>query len=67
MIAESRPCATSQYRPEPFRQETIMNQLEMLARDRIEQRIHRRDRSGVRRSARLISQEIRRSRRHADK
>ncbi|HET8595854.1 MAG TPA: hypothetical protein VFM07_11450 [Intrasporangium sp.] len=43
-----------------------MNQLELLARDRIEQRIHRRDRSGIRRSARLISQEIRRSRRHAD-
>lgn len=43
-----------------------MNQIEMLARDRIEQRIRRRDHSGVRRSARLIAQEIRRSRRHAD-
>ncbi len=43
-----------------------MNQLELLARDRIDQRIHRRDRSGHRRSARLISQQIRRSRRHAD-
>ncbi|WP_347351911.1 hypothetical protein [Intrasporangium sp.] len=44
-----------------------MHQLELLARDRIDQRIHRRDRSGIRRSARLIALEIRRSRRHADR
>lgn len=43
-----------------------MNQLEMLARDRINQRSPRRDRSGIRRSARLIAQEIRSSRRHHD-
>ena len=45
-----------------------MNQLDlMLARERIDERIHRRDRSGYRRGARLIAQEIRASRRHADK
>lgn len=43
-----------------------MNQIEMLARDRIEQRSHRGNRSGIRRSARLIAQEIRASRRHQD-
>ena len=42
-----------------------MNQLEMLARDRIHQRQRRQDRSGIRRGARLIAQEIRSSRRHA--
>ena len=41
-----------------------MNQLEMLARERINQRSHRQDRSGIRRSARLIAQEIRSGRRH---
>lgn len=41
-----------------------MNQLEMLARERIAQRTRRQDRSGIRRSARLIAQEIRASRRH---
>ncbi|MCU1538572.1 MAG: hypothetical protein JWP82_2923 [Humibacillus sp.] len=41
-----------------------MNQLEMLARDRILQRSQHQDRSGIRRSARLIAQEIRASRRH---
>lgn len=41
-----------------------MNELEMLARDRIAHRNQRQDRSGVRRSARLIAQEIRASRRH---
>jgi len=44
-----------------------MNQLELLARDRINQRSQREDRSGIRRSARLIAQEIRDSRRHAQK
>ena len=42
-----------------------MNQLELLAKDRIRQRQRRQDRSGIRRSARLIAQEIRSSRRHA--
>ena len=32
-----------------------MNQLEMLARDRINQRSQRQERSGIRRSARLIA------------
>ncbi len=41
-----------------------MNQLEMLARERIHQRSHREGRSGIRRSARLIAQEIRSQRRH---
>lgn len=41
-----------------------MNQLELLARDRILQRTQHQDRSGIRRSARLIAQEIRASRRH---
>ena len=44
-----------------------MNQLEMLARDRINQRSQPQDRSGIRRSARLIAQEIRASRRHDQK
>ncbi|WP_404388270.1 hypothetical protein [Humibacillus xanthopallidus] len=44
-----------------------MNQLEMLARDRINQRSQRQDRSGIRRSARLIAQEIRAGRRHDQK
>lgn len=44
-----------------------MNQLEMLARERITQRSQREDRSGFRRSARLIAQEIRASRRHSQK
>ena len=43
-----------------------MHQIEMLARDRI-QRSNREERSGVRRSARLIAQEIRASRRHHEK
>ncbi len=43
-----------------------MNQLEMLARERIQAQRRRHDRSGVRRSARLIAQQIRDSRRHAD-
>ena len=41
-----------------------MNQLELLARDRIHQRQSQQDLSGIRRSARLIAQEIRSSRRH---
>ena len=41
--------------------------LEMLARERIQERSHRKDRSGSRRSARLIAQEIRASRRHNEK
>ena len=41
-----------------------MNQLEMLARERIAQRNRRQDRSGVRRSARLIAAQIRSSRQH---
>ena len=41
-----------------------MNQLEMLARDRINQRSQRQDRSGIRRSARLIAPEFRPGRRH---
>jgi hypothetical protein len=44
-----------------------MNQLEMLARDRINERSHRRARNGIRRSARLIAQEIRSSRRDHEK
>jgi hypothetical protein len=44
-----------------------MNQIEMLARERIEQRSHRENRSGIRRSARLIAQEIRAGRRHHEK
>src|SRR6478735_2853998 len=48
-------------------EETVMNQLEMLARDRINQRSQRQERSGIRRSARLIAQEIRASRRHNQK
>ena len=44
-----------------------MNQLELLARDRINQRSQRQERSGIRRSARLIAQEIRASRRHSEK
>jgi hypothetical protein len=44
-----------------------MNQLEMLARDRINERSQRQDRSGTRRSARLIAQQIRASRRHNEK
>jgi hypothetical protein len=44
-----------------------MNQLELLARDRINQRSQRQDRSGIRRSARLIAQQIRSSRRHNEK
>ncbi len=43
-----------------------MHQLEMLARDRIQARQRRANRSGIRRSARLIAQEIRSGRRHAD-
>ena len=44
-----------------------MTQLEMLARDRINERSQRQDRRGIRRSARLIAQEIRASRRHHEK
>ena len=44
-----------------------MNQLEMLARDRIEERSLRKERRGSRRSARLIAQEIRATRRHAER
>jgi hypothetical protein len=44
-----------------------MDQLEMLARDRIRELSHRRDRSGIRRSARLIAQQMRASRRHQEK
>jgi hypothetical protein len=38
--------------------------LEQLARQRIDQHTHRGERSGIRRSARLIAQQIRASRRH---
>ncbi|ADU49056.1 hypothetical protein [Intrasporangium calvum] len=41
-----------------------MENLELLARDRIRDRVQREDRSGTRRSARLITLEIRASRRH---
>lgn len=41
-----------------------MDQLELLARDRILHRTQHQDRSGIRRSARLIAQEIRARRRH---
>jgi hypothetical protein len=44
-----------------------MNQLEMLARNQIQERSRRQDRSGIRRSARLIASQIRASRRHNDK
>ena len=44
-----------------------MNQLEMLARNQIKERSRRQDRSGIRRSARLIAQQIRASRRHHHK
>ena len=44
-----------------------MNQLEMLARNQIRERSQRQDRSGIRRSARLIAQQIRSSRRHNEK
>ena len=40
--------------------------LELLAKDRILRLQRRQDRSGTRRSARLIAQEIRSSRRHAN-
>ncbi|WP_281173511.1 hypothetical protein [Intrasporangium oryzae] len=43
-----------------------MEQLEMLARHQIQQRSHQQDRSGIRRSARLITLQIRASRRHRD-
>ncbi|HEX6055642.1 MAG TPA: hypothetical protein VFY98_07515 [Intrasporangium sp.] len=41
-----------------------MENLELLARDRIRDRAQRQDRSGIRRSARLIALEIRASRRN---
>ncbi|WP_353511122.1 hypothetical protein [Intrasporangium sp.] len=41
-----------------------MENLELLARDRIRDRVQRQDRSGIRRSARLIALEIRASRRN---
>lgn len=41
-----------------------MEQLELLARERIRQRTSRRDASGNRRSARLVAQRIRSSRDH---
>jgi hypothetical protein len=41
-----------------------MENLELLARDRIRDRGQRQERSGIRRSARLITMEIRASRRH---
>ena len=44
-----------------------MNQLEMLARNQIQERSHRQERSGIRRSARLIAQQIRASRRHNER
>ena len=44
-----------------------MNQLEMLARERINEHSRRLERSGIRRSARLIAQQIRASRRHYEK
>ena len=44
-----------------------MYQLEMLARERINQHSRRLERSGVRRSARLIALEIRARRRHNEK
>jgi hypothetical protein len=45
-----------------------MNQLhQLLARERINELSHRRERSGIRRSARLIALEIRAGRRHRDK
>ncbi len=39
--------------------------LEQIARDRIAEHVRRTDRSGIRRSARLINLEIRASRRHS--
>ena len=44
-----------------------MNQLELLARRQIQERSQRQERSGIRRSARLIAQEIRAGRRHSEK
>ncbi|HET7399614.1 MAG TPA: hypothetical protein VFJ94_13940 [Intrasporangium sp.] len=41
-----------------------MNQLEMLARERMRQRLRHRDVTGMRRGARVIAQEIRAARRH---
>lgn len=41
-------------------------QMEMLARHRIEQQLRTRERSGFRRSARLIQLQIRASRRHSN-
>ena len=39
--------------------------IEQLARQKIHDQIHRNDRAGIRRSARLMAREIRASRRHA--
>ncbi|MFM6852254.1 MAG: hypothetical protein ACKOVB_24450 [Terrabacter sp.] len=44
-----------------------MNQLELLARERINENSRRLEHRGVRRSARLIALEIRASRRHKQK
>jgi hypothetical protein len=44
-----------------------MHQLEMLARERINEHSRRLERSGIRRSARLIALEIRAKRRHNEK
>jgi hypothetical protein len=44
-----------------------MNQLELLARHQIQERSRRQERSGIRRSARLIASQIRASRRHSEK
>ncbi len=41
-----------------------MEHLELLVRDRIRERVQRQERTGSRRSARLINLEIRASRRH---
>jgi hypothetical protein len=43
----------------------VNNDLEQLARHRIEERAQRNSRGGIRRSARLIALDIRASRRHA--
>lgn len=43
------------------------HQLEQLARHRIDQQTRLSERSGIRRSARLIAQEIRAGRRHAQR
>jgi hypothetical protein len=62
--AEAEPHLTHPQQHTTPDQEVVMENLELLARDRIRDRDQRQDRSGIRRSARLIALEIRASRRN---